>query len=162
GTADAATARHFVETMHRQAKRMSALVTDLLRLAELEAQPDEGESEPVRLVDAAREAIATVSEGRPDAPGVTGEIAEDLIVAGSGRADHREPRRERRSPRWWRPDTRIGRARHWQGAHRGGRLRAGDRAGASVTDLRALLPGRARAKPYRRRHGPRPLHREAS
>jgi signal transduction histidine kinase len=87
GTADPVTARRFLETMHRQSRRIGALVTDLLTLAEMEARPlGAAPLESVRVADVAREAAATVREKRTDAPSVVIDVPEHLVVKASPRA----------------------------------------------------------------------------
>jgi signal transduction histidine kinase len=87
GAADPATARRFLETMHRQSRRIGALVTDLLTLAEMEARPrGTAPLESVRVADVAREAAATVREKRADAPEIVIDVPADLIVKASPRA----------------------------------------------------------------------------
>jgi two-component system phosphate regulon sensor histidine kinase PhoR len=84
GAADAATARRFLETMHRQARRLGALVSDLLVLAEADARlPREAPLEPVRAFDVVREAAAVVREKRADAPAIVIDVPPDLVVKGS-------------------------------------------------------------------------------
>jgi two-component system phosphate regulon sensor histidine kinase PhoR len=72
GTPDAATQRQFLEIIHRQSRRIGALVEGLLRLSELDARPLEAEPplEPVDVGAVARNAAETVRE-RAAAAGVT-------------------------------------------------------------------------------------------
>ena len=87
GAADPATARRFLETMHRQSRCIGALVTDLLTLAEMEARPQgTAPLEAVRVADVAREAAATVREKRSDAPEIVIDLPADLVVKASPRA----------------------------------------------------------------------------
>jgi signal transduction histidine kinase len=81
GTADAETARRFLETMHRQARRVSDLVTQLLRLSELEGRvPGDAERWPVRVGDVVREAIVTVREGSAERLEIVLELEPDVLA----------------------------------------------------------------------------------
>jgi signal transduction histidine kinase len=84
GAADPATTRRFLETMHRQSRRIGALVTDLLTLAEMEARPPgKPELESVRVADVAREAAGTVRERRTDVPAIVIDVPDGLAVRGN-------------------------------------------------------------------------------
>jgi signal transduction histidine kinase len=84
GTADPETTRRFLETMHRQAQRVSQLVTDLLTLAEAEAEPPrEPTTERVRALDVVRQAVASVCEKRTPSPVVRVDVPPDLVVKAS-------------------------------------------------------------------------------
>src|SRR5262249_28278616 len=83
GTTDADTARRFIETMHRQPRRISVLVTDLLRLSEIEARgADVVPRGPVRVADVVREAVATVKENRSHVASFAVDVPEGLLVDG--------------------------------------------------------------------------------
>jgi signal transduction histidine kinase len=83
GAPDAETAKRFLETMHRQSKRISALVTDLLRLAEIEARDREvAKVGPVRLADVVSEAVAVVRENHERRTDIRTEVPQDLVVHG--------------------------------------------------------------------------------
>jgi len=87
GAVDEKTARVFLETMHRQAKRVSVLVADLLRLSEAEARmPEDVHLQHVRLADLAREAVATACEAHDDIPQIRIEIPDDVVVLGDSAA----------------------------------------------------------------------------
>jgi signal transduction histidine kinase len=81
GAPDAETAKRFLETMHRQARRISGLVTDLLRLSEIEARDREGVAlGPVRLADVVSEAVAMVRENNDRRADIRMEVPQDLMV----------------------------------------------------------------------------------
>lgn len=83
GTIDADTARRFLETMHRQSRRISVLVTDLLRLSEIEAREfGVVERRPVRVADAVHEAVATVKENRGHGASIVVDVPDGLLVEG--------------------------------------------------------------------------------
>jgi signal transduction histidine kinase len=83
GAPDAETAKRFLDTMHRQAKRISALVTDLLRLSEIEARDREvAKPGPVRLADVVSEGVALVRENYERRTDIRVEVPQDLIVHG--------------------------------------------------------------------------------
>jgi signal transduction histidine kinase len=83
GPPDPETAKRFLETMHRQARRISALVTDLLRLAEIEARAREGESfRPVRVADVVSEAVSMVRESHGRHADIRVDVPDDLTVHG--------------------------------------------------------------------------------
>lgn len=83
GPLDADTAKRFLETMHRQARRISALVTDLLRLSEIEARDHEiAKLGPVRVADVVSEAVAMVRENREHPANIRVDVPPDVVVHG--------------------------------------------------------------------------------
>jgi signal transduction histidine kinase len=83
GAPDSETAKRFLETMHRQAKRISALVTDLLKLSEIEARDREiRELAPVRVADVVSEAVAMVQENHDRCADIRMDVPHDLVVRG--------------------------------------------------------------------------------
>jgi two-component system phosphate regulon sensor histidine kinase PhoR len=84
GAADPATTKQFLETVHRQARRLGALVQDLLTLSELEARPREKAlREAVELGALARHVIETV-RARATAAGatITVDVSEGVRALG--------------------------------------------------------------------------------
>jgi len=95
GTADPATQREFLDTIHRHAQRIGRLVDDLLRLAEAEAGRPEQRRQPVAVAEATATAAQTVRaraggdaavevDADPDAialvdPGALEQVLENLI-----------------------------------------------------------------------------------
>ena len=77
GTADAATQREFLETVHRHSARIGRLVEDLLRLSSIEARkPGERAPEPIRVAALCDQVGATV-RARAEAAGLTLAIEAD-------------------------------------------------------------------------------------
>lgn len=83
GSADPEMTKRFLETMHRQARRISGLVTDLLRLSEIEARvPEALPRGPVRLADVVREAVGTVRENNRAGASIAVDVPDDVLADG--------------------------------------------------------------------------------
>ena len=84
GGADASTSRQFLEIVHRQARRLGALVQDLLTLSELEARPSgQAVRERVTLAAIAQHVVETV-RSRADASGARVVVAVDPAAMALG------------------------------------------------------------------------------
>jgi two-component system phosphate regulon sensor histidine kinase PhoR len=82
--ADAATARQFLEIIHRQSQRIGALVADLLTLSELQTKPNEDiVREPVNLASLASNVIETLRGGAQTKEArVSVDVASDVQALG--------------------------------------------------------------------------------
>ena len=84
GTADEATARQFLEIIHRQSQRIGQLVTGLLRLSELEAHPDDEQLREAVALRAVAEAVADTMRARTAdvETRITVSVPDDLLALG--------------------------------------------------------------------------------
>lgn len=83
GTVDVDTSREFIATIHRNAKRISDMVTDLLVLDTIEGRATViGERVAVGLADVVRDAVKTARGFAPDAQ-IDVDVPADTLVLGS-------------------------------------------------------------------------------
>ena len=84
GAADAATSKQFLEIIHRQARRIGALVEDLLELSELEARPPEQAVREAVDVGAIAEHVAQTVRERATKTATTVKLEIDGTVVALG------------------------------------------------------------------------------